>query len=186
MRRLLLRSIILAAVVAAAAQPVAAAKPLLERIPIDDQFTDPFFSTECGFEVIATFTGFIVVHAWLNADGELVHQVVNYGIRGSYSANGNTLRSVDTGVDTLTVYPDGSMLFHVVGSVALLTAPGTGPVLGSAGLFAILVTPLLDEDGNPILDPDGNPIFTEEVVVDAGVRPEFDLAAICAALAPGA
>jgi hypothetical protein len=186
MRRLLLRSIILAAVVAAAAQPVAAAKPLLERIPIDDQFTDPFFSTECGFDVTFTGTGFIVVHTWLGPDGELERQVVNYGIRSSFSANGNTLRAVDTGVDTFTVYPDGSMLLHVVGSLALLTAPGTGPVAGSAGLFAILFTPLLDEDGNPVLDPDGNPIFTEEVVVDAGIRPEFDLAAICAALASGA
>jgi len=186
MRGLLLRSMILAALVAATAQPVAAAKPVFERIPIDDQFTDEFLSDECGFEVTFTATGFIVVHTWLNADEELVRQVVNYGIRGSYSANGNTLRFVDTGVDTFTVNPDGSMLLHVVGSIALLTAPGVGPVAGSAGLFAILFTPLLDDNGNPVLDPEGNPIFTEEILLDAGVRPAEDLEAICAALASGA
>jgi hypothetical protein len=186
MPRLMLRSIVLAALLAAVAQPAAAAKPLIERISIDDQFTDPFFSAECFFEVTFTATGSVLVHTWETDDGEVARQVVNYAIRASYSANGNTLHAVDTGVDTFTVYPDGSMLFHVVGSIALLTADGTGPVAGSAGLFAILLTPLLDEDGNPVLDPDGNPIFTEEVLLDAGVRPEFDLAAICAALAPSA
>jgi hypothetical protein len=70
------------------------------------------------------------------------------------------------------------------GNLQLLTVKGDGPVLGIAGIFAFIETPLFDESGDPILDEEGNQIADFEVVADSGIRAEEDLEAVCAALAP--
>jgi hypothetical protein len=70
----------------------------------------------------------------------------------------------------------------IQGNVRLLTASGAGPVLGSAGRLALILTPVLDENGDPVLDEFGDPVFDVEVVAESGLLVE-DFDALCAALA---
>lgn len=167
------------------ASPALAAKPTVERIPFEDQFADQFLSEVCGFDVMVSVSGHFVSHVWTDAEDNFVREVFSISLRGSVTAGGQTLHFVDTGMDTTTALEGGAILVEVHGNVRLLTAKGAGPVLGSAGRSAFVVTPVLDEDGNPVLDEDGFPVFDFELLAETGVQAE-DLEALCAALAPPA
>ena len=159
------------------AVPALAAKPTIVRESVEDQFADPFLSEICGLDVMVSVSGHVVSHVWTDADDNFVREVFNISLRGSISAGGETLHFVDTGMDTSTALEDGAVEVRVHGNIRLVTAPGAGPVLGSAGRLAFVVTPVLDEEGNPIFD--------FEVLSETGVLAE-DFEALCEALAPPA
>lgn len=109
----------------------AAVKPSSETIYIDDHFVN----TElCGdFDVMIDFTGHIRFAQYYDRDGNVVIEVNNFALQSSYSANGNTVRVVDVGVDLVKVFDDGSVTVAVTGNVQLLTGPGQGVLAGDAG-----------------------------------------------------
>lgn len=167
------------------AVPALAAKPTIVKDSFDEPFTDPFLSQVCGFDVTGTVSGHTVSRLWTDADGNLVREVFTISVRGSLSAGGQTLHFVDTGLDKAIALDGGAVMVVIHGNVRLITAPGAGPVLGSAGRLAFVVTPVLDENGDPVLDEFGEPVFDFEVVAESGLVVEnFD--ALCAALAPPA
>ena len=167
------------------AVPALAAKPLIERVTFEDEFTDDFLSDFCGLDVTVSVSGQFVSHVWLDGDENLIREVFNIAVHGSISAGGAKLHFVDTGLDKTTALEGGAVRIEVHGSIQLITAPGAGPILGAAGRQVIVLTPVLDEEGNPVLDEEGFPIFDIELLADSGVRAE-DLDALCAALAPPA
>lgn len=159
-----------------------AGKPTIVKESFDDQFADEFLSEVCGLGVTVTISGHVVSRVWTDADDNLIREVFTISVRGSVSAGGQTLHFVDTGLDKTTALDGGALMVVIHGSVQLLTAPGAGPVLGSAGRLALILTPVLDENGDPVLDEFGNPVFDVEVVHESGLFAE-DFDALCAALA---
>ena len=182
MRRVLVSLFLGLLMAAFVAVPTAAAKPSTSVEMIDESGIDVGASADCGFPVAYTLTGHSKTRSWVDADG--VERVIfTVSVRVEYSANARTLRGVDAGMDTGVFQPDGTATIAIHGSVGLVTVPGSGPVLGSAGRLVLLFTPVLDEDGNPVLDPDGNPTFDVEVLAESGVVGSGDTAAFCEYLA---
>ena len=164
------------------AVPALAAKPLIERVTFEDEFPDDFLSEVCGLDVVVSVNGKFTSHLWLDADENLIREVFNIAVHGSLSAGGATLHFVDTGLDKTTALEGGALRIEVHGSIQLITAPGAGPILGAAGRQVLVVTPVVDEEGNPVLDEEGFPMVDIELLADTGVRAE-DLDALCEALA---
>lgn len=164
------------------AGPVAAAQPHIEVEEISFSILDEFLTAQCGFTVTLSGEGQVIHRTWVDENGDVTREVHTVNHSRSLSANGQTLSFKDSGVDKVTINADGTVLIEIVGNLGVLTVPGEGSVIGAAGRIAVLLTPVLDEEGNPVLDEEGNPMMTEEVVSDSGYR-EDDIAAICAGLA---
>lgn len=171
MRRLITFAVTFTLLAAVAVSPVAAAKPIIETIVIDDHFVE---SGLCQFDVTVDGSGHIRVAVFADKDGNVVKQVSNFAIRVSYSANGQTVSVVDTGVDLVRFSADGSFTIAVTGNIQLATDAGTGVISGSAGRTLLLLTPTgeVDEEGFPILDV--------TVLAEKGKRATGDLCTVLA------
>jgi hypothetical protein len=177
MRHLLSSLFLMVALLLAAGLPVSAAAPATEVEQIEASFVLPAISSTCGFTVTMTVEGQVIHRSWVAESGDVVREIDSINLSRTVSANGNALSFKDAGADKLTVNPDGSTTIESVGNIGLVTVPGSGPVLGGAGRTVVLLTPVLDAQGNPVLDDDGNPLVTEEVLSDTGLR-ERDIPAI--------
>jgi hypothetical protein len=171
MRRLFAFAITFAVLAAAAISPVAAAKPIIETVVIDDHFVE---SGLCRFDVTVDASGHIRFAVYFDRDGNVVKEVNNFAIRVSYSANGQTVNVVDTGVDLVMYAADGSFTVAITGNVQLATDAGTGVISGSAGRTLLLLTPTGE------VDEEGFPIFDVTVVSEKGKRATGDLCAVLA------
>jgi hypothetical protein len=165
--------------------PVAAARPETISEQVDDQFLDEFITEACGFDVWITLMGHTKTRVWTDEAGNLIRELFTISVRGTMSAGGTALRLVDSGSDMFIPLEGGGERVAIRGSLALLAAPGHGPLFGGAGRFMFQATPVLDEEGNPVLDEEGNPVIDFEVLADSGIRAE-DLDTLCAVLAPPA
>ena len=185
MRRVTLSLVAALLAVAGLAGPVLAAKPSIERTEIAaPPVLDGFLTAVCDFDVWLTSTGHVILRTWTDAQDNLVREVFTINLHVTISAGGASLHAVDAGMDKVTFLDGGAEQVEIHGNLQLLTVKGHGPVLGAAGRFAFIVTPLFDENGDPILDEEGNQIVDFEVIGDSGIRAEEDLEAVCAALAP--
>jgi hypothetical protein len=171
MRRLITFAVTFTVLAAAAISPVAAAKPFMETIVIDDHFVE---SGLCPFDVTVDGSGRIRFAVFFDKDGNVVKEVNNFAIRVSYSANGETVNVVDTGVDLVKFSADGSFTVAITGNIQLATDAGTGVISGSAGRTLLLLTPTGE------VDEEGFPIFDVTVLSEKGKRATGDLCAVLA------
>ena len=117
----------------------AAAKPLSETTILDEHFIDTELCP--GFDVMTDITGFVRFTQFFDREGNVVKEINGFGIRIKYSANGNTVRVVDVGVDLVKVQDDGSVTVAVTGNLHLLTGPGQGVIGGEAGRLFLHISP---------------------------------------------
>jgi hypothetical protein len=185
MRRRILYTVLASLLLLTFAGPASAAKPIIERSPIDEVFIDEFWSDVCGFEVTTTLTGHVATRVWLDEEGNFVREVFTISVRGSMTAGGNTLRFVDAGMDKVTQLSNGGVRVEIHGNVRLITIRGQGAVHGNAGRLVFTLTPVLDDEGNPILDEEGFPVFEFTELALSGFEAS-DTDAICQALTPPA
>jgi hypothetical protein len=164
--------------------PAAAAQPTITTEVVEASFTDQFLSEVCGFPVTVTASGHTRTRHWSDAGGAPIRELFTVNVHVTISAGGASMRTLDSGMDKVTFLDGGAAQVEIHGNLQLLTVKGHGPVLGAAGRFAFIETPLFDENGDPILDEDGNQVVDFELLADSGIRAEEDLEAVCAALAP--
>ena len=141
---------LLAVVLAATAS---AGAPTRERIEIDETVADELLSEECGFPVVTTFSGHIIVREFDRAKGVVSLRTLN--VLGVATANGNSVRIRDVGADQVRIAPDGTVILTIIGQIPF------GP--GFTGVLKINL-----DTGEVIHEPHH---FTE------------DVAGVCAALA---
>lgn len=98
-----------------AAAPAMAAGPVIERIPIDDEFSDTFLSEECGVEVVTRATGMVIMRSFGDGTGPVELQTINVGLTAT--AGDNTVRFRDVGADLLRQLPDGTLVLSVTGQI---------------------------------------------------------------------
>ena len=105
-----------AALVAAALCATATAgAPTRERIEIDETVADEFLTEECGFPVVTTFNGHIIVREFDRQKGTVSVRTLN--VLGVARANGNAVRIRDVGADHVRIAPDGTMILTIVGQI---------------------------------------------------------------------
>lgn len=111
---------------AALAGSASAGAPTTERITVDETVVDEFLSEECGFEVVVTFRGHIIVRTFED-DGTGPASLTTLNVLGVATANGNAVRIRDVGSDQVRVAPDGTMILSIRGQIPF--GPGFTGVL---------------------------------------------------------
>lgn len=154
----------------ALAVPVQAARPTVERIPVDDHLVDDFLTEACGTEIRADVTGHITIRVWEDGDGDPVREVNNFAVTIRWSSEHGSVLAKDVGVDRITYLDDGSIIQVVIGSVQAFSAKGLGRIYADTGRTVFHIT--FDEDGEPIFD----------MLRQSGQHDEDQLGAICTAL----
>lgn len=164
---------VLASLVLAA--PVAAGKPDMQRIPVNDLgIVDEFLSAECGFAVHLDFTGHFIIRAFTDENGDVVRELNNYAFKARIYSDWGSFRVVDVGVDRVTYHADGSITQSIIGNVQSVQLPGQGRVYSDVGQVTFMVT--FSED--PTEEP------TVELLSLAGQHDDsFPALLICEALA---
>lgn len=156
------------------AGPVAAAKPVMERVPISDiGIYDEFLSEACGYDIWFDAMGHITFRVWTDAEGNPIRELNNYAIRIRYYSEWGSASTVDVGADRVTYEPDGSLTLTIIGNVTSLHVPGQGRVYADTGRVTLHFS---------FPDPEGPPVI--EVLDSAGQHSEtpFD-EVICGLLA---
>jgi len=157
-----------------ATSPIAAAEPLTEHLQIRDMgIHDDFLSEACGVDVWFDATGVITFRVWLDAEGNPIREVNNFGMRFTYYSAWGSLRTVDVGADRATYHADGSVTLTVIGNVQSIQIPGQGRVYSDVGRVSLHFT---------FPDPEGDPVV--EVLSVAGQHWGDQLDVICNVLAP--
>ena len=154
----------------ALAAPVQAAKPTVERIPVDDHFVDDFLTEACGTAIRADVTGHITIRVWEDAAGDPAREVDNFAVTIRWSSEHGSVLAKDVGADRITYLDDGSIIQVVIGSVQAFSAKGLGRIYADTGRTVFHIT--FDEDGEPIF----------EMLRQSGQHDEDQLGAICTAL----
>jgi hypothetical protein len=131
---------------------VTGAKPVFERIAVDDTFVDEELSEACDVPVTTTARGHITLRT-LPGDGPGLATVNTINIAFTATAGGRTFRFRDVGADVARIQPDGTVVLLIAGQVPFAFA------------------------GALKLDPE-----TEEVILEPKDRSEAQLAKACAAL----
>lgn len=168
------RAVLLASIVSlVVVGPAAAAKPMMDRLDLDESFLDEFLTDVCGFDVFLDVGGHIIFRVWTDADGNPTHEVNNFAVMLTWSSASGSVSTVDVGADRVIFNPDGSITISVIGNVQPITVPGQGLVYANVGLVSFHIT---------FPDPEGEPVF--EIVREVGQHFGDQVAAICEALAP--
>jgi hypothetical protein len=153
--------------------PAAAVRPVMERVPVADNFLDEGLTELCGFDVWVTGTGHITFRLMTDNDGNPVREVNNFAILVTYSSEFGSVSTVDVGPDRVTYNDDGSLDIFITGNPQSLTAPGEGRVWANSGWIHIRLT--FDENGDA----------TVEFIDSAGLKTEGEQAPIlCELLGP--
>ena len=133
----------------------AGAAPTIERINIDETFTDDFLTDACGVDVTTTVHGFVIERIF-SGEETGVAQVNTISIGITATAGDRTFRFRDVGADVVQIKPDGTLVLLITGQVPF----------EFAGVLKI--------------DPE-----TEEVILEPRDRSEEQLAKACKALTGG-
>ena len=140
---------------AALALPAAGsgAKPVFERITIDDSFVDEELSEACGVPVTGAVRGHVTLRTFAGeGTGPVAVNSINVGV--TLTSGDRTFRLRDVGADVARVQPDGTIVLLISGQVPFAFA------------------------GALKIDPD-----TEEVLLEPKDRSEAQIARACRALA---
>jgi hypothetical protein len=97
------------------------ARPTIERIEVDETFTDEFLSEACGVEVTSHIEG-IVIERTFSGDGTGVTQVNTLNIGITATAGDRTFRFRDVGADLTRIEPDGTAVLYITGQVPFFFA----------------------------------------------------------------
>ena len=114
--RMLVAAAAVVGVIAGGAVPAAAAKPVIERITVDDTFADQFLSRECGVRVETRAQGRVTFKSW-DRQGTGPVEMVTVNVTLTARAGDNTYRFRDVGSDMIRRLPDGSLLVRISGQV---------------------------------------------------------------------
>lgn len=146
------------------AQPAAAAKPQMERVPVADVgVLDEGLTDACGFDVRVDATGHITFRVFSDAAGNPTREVNNFAIRVHFYSEFASFDSVNVGPDRVTYLDDGSIILATTGNIQPITVPGQGKVVADSGQSVFHVT--FPEDGS-------DPIF--ELIRQPGNHTEGD------------
>lgn len=133
-RRMFVTAVLLAGAMVGAAGPAAAARPIIERIPIQETFSDQFLTEECGVPVTTTLSGFRIERTFDDrGTGPLLLATVN--VSATLRSGDNVIRIRDVGADLLRRTPDGTLIFSLIGQLpfqfkgVLKTNQTTGEVI---------------------------------------------------------
>ena len=153
------------------AAPALAAKPTMERVPVDDLFVDEFLSEVCGIEVTGHVTGHITFRSFTDAAGNVVRELNNYALSATFSSSEATVTAHDVGVDRVAYQSDGSIINVIVGNVQSIQVPGRGRVYSDVGQTTVHIT--FDENG----------VGSVEVLASAGQHDDDQVEVLCEILA---
>ena len=131
----------------------AGAKPVFERITVDEAFDDEELSEACGVAVTSRVQGHVTLRTF-SPEGSGVISVNSINLGVTSIAGGRTFRFRDVGADVARVEPDGTIVLLISGQVPFAFA------------------------GALKIDPE-----TEEVILEPKDRSEAQLAKACAVLA---
>ena len=100
---------------AVVASSVWAAAPVRERIDLDITFEDAFLTEECGFDVMTSQRGHIILREWPDREkGTVQVNSINFALTAM--ANGNSYRFRDVGADHVKLTKQGPIL-SIVGQI---------------------------------------------------------------------
>jgi hypothetical protein len=134
------------------AAPAAAAKPVMEKIQINDiGVVDEFLTEACGFEVLVDVTGHVIFRTWLDTDGNPIREVNNFAIQARFYTEAASFSTVDVGADRVTHNPDGSILLTVIGNIQPIQLPGLGLVYVDVGRTVLHIT-FPDPEEPPVVE----------------------------------
>jgi hypothetical protein len=104
------------AVAALIAPGAMATQPTMERFDIDETFTEPFLTKECGVEVTVHVEGHLIFRMF---DGEATGpaELRTINIAVTATADGNTYAFRDVGADLVRIEPDGTAILMITGQV---------------------------------------------------------------------
>jgi hypothetical protein len=97
-----------------------AAKPIIERIPVDDAGPEPELTAACGFPVEVVATGHVILRTFED-DGKGLVSLTTLNVRIALTANGNTVRLHDVGSDQVRITPDGTVILSIIGQIPFET-----------------------------------------------------------------
>jgi len=98
-----------------AAPAAEGAKPVFERVAVEDHFVDDELSAVCGFEVTGDAVGRVTLRTFEGSDR--IQSINSINVAVTLSANGNTFRVRDVGADVVTIAPDGTATITITGQV---------------------------------------------------------------------
>jgi hypothetical protein len=111
-------ALILVVVAGALAPSASAAAPTIERINIDDTFTDDILTEECGVPVTIHAQGFIIVRMFSGErTGPAQLTTLNVTVTATATSGGNSVTVKDVGGDLERVEPDGTAVLSIFGQV---------------------------------------------------------------------
>ncbi len=118
MKRRLIGSMVCVLLVAGLVGPgvALAAAPVIERIDVNEEFTDEILSEACGVAVTATGRGHIIVRTF-PGDGTGVAELRTISISFAATAGNRTFRFRDVGADMVRIEPDGTAVLSIIGQV---------------------------------------------------------------------
>jgi hypothetical protein len=93
-----------------------AAQPTMERLDIDQTFPDDVLSPACGVQVTTHVEGHIVTRTF-NGEGTGPAELRTISLSFTASADGNTYRFRDVGIDLVRIEPDGTAVLMILGQV---------------------------------------------------------------------
>ncbi len=93
----------------------AGAKPVFERITVDESFVDEELSEACGVAVMSTLRGHVILRMFPGGSGLTAVNTLNIGITAT--AGGRTFRFRDVGADVARIEPDGTVVLLISGQV---------------------------------------------------------------------
>lgn len=146
------------AVIAIGVSPAEAAGTVeILRLPVASTTTS---SAACGFPIVRTDTGELVVQVRSAQDGSQVVSIhsTNYQITLTNEANGKSITSTRAFLERDTVYPDGTDVHFEAGLVAHLVLPGQGEVATNAGYIVAVFDPTGEVVSIRTAGPDDGPI----------------------------
>ena len=93
-----------------------AAQPTMERVDVDESFTDDFLTKECGVEVTVHAKGHFILRLFNgDATGPVELRTINIALTAT--ADGNTYAFRDVGADLVRIEPDGTAILMIIGQI---------------------------------------------------------------------
>ena len=115
-RRMFVTAVLLAGAMVGAAGPAAAAKPVIERITIQETFEDEILTEECGVPVTTTLLGSVTTRTFdRKGTGPLELSTVNFTV--TLRSGDAAIRIRDVGADQVRRTPDRTFILSIIGQV---------------------------------------------------------------------
>ena len=106
--------VVASAAVLAGGATATAAKPTIERVPIDGSFLDNFLTTACGVNITTTERGHLIVRTFEDEDSPHV-EVFTVNISLTAVGPGGSIRFRDVGADRTVIDENGDVIISLHG-----------------------------------------------------------------------